>query len=58
MGNLLILTDAVTENPEVVEEAFNLGEWLNSNTGITMAICTGVVVLAAVLIALFKRKKR
>ena len=63
MWNLLpLLTDAVTENPEAVEEvteeAFNLAQTLNDNPGVTAAICAGVVALIVIAVALFKRKKR
>ena len=58
MENLLVLTEVVTETPEVAEEAFNLVEWLNSNTGLVTAICTGALILTSVIIALYRRAKR
>ena len=57
--NLQILTDVATEGAEVVEETFNLAEWLNTNQGVLMLIiaCAGLAIYGLVRYA-DKRKKR
>ena len=59
---LLILTEAVTENPEIaetVEETFDLVQTLNDNVGVVL-VCITVVGLAIYALVRFldKKKKR
>ena len=59
---LLILTEAVTENPEIaetVEETFDLVQTLNDNVGVVL-VCIAAVGLAIYALVRFldKKKKR
>ena len=57
MDKLLILTEVAEGAEEVVEETFNLAEWLNTNPGVLACILFGVGLVAAG-IAYFVKKKR
>lgn len=62
VGVLTAAAEGAETAPEAVEEATNFfqqaGDWLNSNTGIVAVICTGTLLVAAVLIAYFRKKGR
>ena len=57
MNNLLILTE-VAETPEVVEETFNLAEWLNTNPGVLAVILFGIGLVAGVACYFAKKKRK
>lgn len=55
--NLLMLTE-VAETPEVVEETFNLAEWLNTNPGVLAVILFGIGLVAGVACYFAKKKRK
>lgn len=57
--NLLMLTEVAGEvTEEVVEETFNLAEWLNTNPGVLACILFGVGLLAAGIVYFAKKKRK
>ena len=58
MDKLLILTEAATENTEVVEEtAVNLAEWLNTNPGVLAVILFGAALVIGLAVHFVGKRK-
>lgn len=58
MNNLLILTEVAEGAEEVVEETFNLAEWLNTNPGVLAVILFGIGLVAGVACYFAKKKRK
>ena len=58
MGNLLVLTEAVTETPEVTDNAFNLIEWVGENPAFVNACLSLLAIAVGVICFLVARKRK